>query len=399
MVDEGDGTPSPRSHRAAPLPPGALAQRVGRLSGVAAGVGLLLVGLGLFTAIAPPHEFYPDPLDGYDPPFLVVAGVLFLILAPRLLERTPAAWLFTLFPPLLALVAVVISPDFYSVVGAAAAVGFVVGLARYRSGFYRASSEAARTRELAVIITGLLTLLFGTVGARWLGGQFNPTLRGWPEALYFTVTTISTNGSQIEPATDAARLFVVGLILLGVGTFLSAVVVIFLPFVERRLSGLTARLERAQMQELEQHVIVCGASPEASAAARAIRDSGARPLILSTDPQAVELLRSEGFRTHLGDPSVEDDLKDAGIDRAMALVVAQATDAENLLTVITARGLQPGLRIVAIATSETSIPKLRRAGANEAISVVRVAAELLASAALGTPGPSSPRTGRPVGAG
>jgi voltage-gated potassium channel len=389
----------PVRHRAPLLPPGVLAQRVGRLSQGAAGVGILLIALGIADAVRAPHELYTDPLSGYDPPFVVVAGILLLVLAPRLVERTPASWLFTLFAPLLAASAAILSPNVYSIVGAAAAIGFVGLLARYRGGFYRPGTEQNRTRELAVIVTGLLTLLFGTVGARALSGQFRPALGGWPEALYFTVTTISTNGSQIEPATNLARLFVVGLILLGVGTFLSAVVVIFLPFVERRLTGLTARLERAQMQELEQHVIVCGASPEANAAARAIRDSGARPLILSSDSQAVELLRSEGFRTHLGDPSVEDDLRDAGIDRAMALVAAQPSDAENLLTVITARGLQPNLRIVAIATSETSIPKLRRAGANEAISVVRVAAELLASAALGTPGPSSPRTGRPATAG
>jgi voltage-gated potassium channel len=184
--------------------------------------------------------------------------------------------------------------------------------------------------------------------------------------------------------------FVVALILIGVGTFLSAIVVLFIPFLERRLSGISARLERAQMQELEQHVLVCGASPEAVATAKALRAAGARTVIVSPDSQALELLRSEGFRTHLGDPSVEDDLRSVGVDRAKALVVAQASDAENLLTVITARALQPGLRIVAIASSDSSLPKLRRAGANVAVSVVGVAAQLMSSAALGTDSPDGP---------
>ncbi len=347
--------------------------------------------LGLVSATRGAPELYRGALAGYDPPFSVVAGILLLVLAPRILERTPAAWLFTVLSAVLSGTAAVISPNVYSLAGAVLVLGFVAAMVRYRGGFYRTSAQASGTTELAVIVAGLLSLLFGTVGSRWLGNEFTPTLRGWPEALYFTVTTVSTNGSGIEPATNAARLFVVGLILLGVGTFLSAIVVLFVPFVERRLRRITARLERAQMHELEQHVIVCGASPEATATARALRAAGARAVVISPDSQAVDLLRSEGFRTHLGDPSVEEDLRSVGIGRARALVVAQGSDAESLLTVITARALHPGLRIVAIASSETSIPKLRKAGANEAVSVVGVAAQLMSSAALA---PTVPNGGR-----
>jgi voltage-gated potassium channel len=373
------------------LPPATFARRLLGLSGAAAGTGVLLIVLGVLSAAFPPGDVYRDGFSGYDPPFAVVAGILLIILAPRVRERTWFAWLFSLVAPVLTCFAAVLSPNDFSVAGAAAASVYVAAVYPYRSGFYRDTPSGTGATELAVILIGLLSLLVGTVGSRWLGNDFTPQVHGWPEALYFTVTTISTNGSTIVPATNGARLFVVLMILLGVGTFLSAVVVLFVPFVERRLSGLTARLERAQMQELEQHVIVCGASPEAVATARALRAAGARTVILSTDSQALELLKGEGFRIHLGDPSVEDDLKGVGVDRARAVVVAQASDAENLLTVITARALQPGLRIVAIATSDSSLPKLRRAGANEAVSVVNVAAQLMSSAALEANGGDTPR--------
>ncbi len=367
-----------------------------RLAVAAAWIGTTLVGLGLASAVWGAPEIYPGILPGYDPPFLVVAGILLLVLAPRILERTSAAWLFSVFAAVVSGIGAVVSPNYYSLPAALLVIGFGALMVRSRGGFYRASPQRSGATELAVIVAGLMSLLFGTVGARWLGNEFTPNLKGWAEALYFTVTTISTNGSGIEPATDAARLFVVGLILLGVGTFLSAIVVLFLPFVERRLNRLTERLERAQMHELEQHVIVCGASAEATATARALRASGARAVVLSTDSQVVDLLRSEGFRTHLGDPSVEEDLRSVGIGRARALVVAQGSDAESLLTVITARALQPGLRIVAIASSETSIPKLRKAGANEAFSVVGVAAQLMSTAALAGVAPGAGRD--PAGA-
>jgi hypothetical protein len=373
------------------LPPATFALRVQQLSGAAAAIGVLLIALGIASAAYPPHELYHDGFSGYDPPFAVVAGIALIVLAPRVRERATVAWLFSLLAPLLTCSAAVLSPNALSIAGAVAATGYVSALYRYRGGFYRGLRGRAGATETAVVVAGLLSLLFGTVGARDLGSQFQPTIQGWADSLYFTVTTISTNGSTISPTTNASRLFVVALILLGVGTFLSAVVVIFLPFLERRLSGLTARLERAQMQELEQHVLVCGASPEAVATAKALRTAGARTVIVCPDSQALELLRSEGFRTHLGDPSIEEDLKAVGIDRARAVVVAQASDAENLLTVITARALQPSLRIVAIASSDSSLPKLRRAGANEAVSVVSVAAQLMSSAALESDAADGPR--------
>ena len=383
MATAGPGAARSSRRHAVP-PPGALGRRVLQLSATAAGLGVLLIALGVDAAAYPPPELYRGALAGYDPPFVVVAGILLIVLAPRIRERTPFAWLFSLLAPVLTGAAAAMSPNFDSVAAAVAASLYVASIYPYRSGFYRGAREGSEATQLAVIVAGLLSILFGTVGARWLGNQFQPSVHGWDQALYFTISTISTNGSAIQPTSNPARLFVVALILLGVGTFLSAIVVLVIPFVERRLSGLTARMERARMQELEQHVILCGASPEAIATARALRSAGARTVMISPDSQALELLRTEGFRTHLGDPSVEEELRSVGIERARAIVVAQASDAENLLTVITARALQPSVRIVALASSDSSLPKLRRAGANEAISVVSVAAQLMSSAALET---------------
>ena len=389
-MTEATEAPGRPARRGLMLPPAAYSQRVLWLSWASGAIGAVLIALGVLSATAPLPVLYHDSFSGYDPPFPVVAGILLILLAPRVRDRGAFGWLFSLLAPSLTILAAAGSPDAYSIASAALSSAFVAAFYPYRSGFYRGVGGGSGATELAVLVTGLLSMLFGTVMARWLGNDFTPPVRGWADALYFTVTTISTNGSTIDPTTNVARLFVVALILLGVGTFLSAVVVLFIPFLERRLSGITARLERSQMQELDQHILVCGASPEAVATARALRAAGARTVIISPDSQALELLRSEGFRTHLGDPSVEEDLRNVGIERAKAVVVAQATDAENLLTVITARALQPSLRIVAIASSDSSLPKLRRAGANEAVSVVNVAAQLMSSAALESGTPDAP---------
>ncbi|HTP54007.1 MAG TPA: NAD-binding protein [Thermoplasmata archaeon] len=348
----------------------------------AALVGLLMVLFGLLSAARPPNEFYHTPLAGYDPPFDVVAGLLLFVLSFRIRKRSPVAWLFSIPVPILAGAIAVLSPNVLSIASTVASAALLAAIYPYRASFYIGSATGPEGTQLLLVVASLVSLLFGTVGAEWLGGRFEPHITSWGEAVYFTVATISTIGATYQPTTDTARWFEVTLILIGVGTFLSAIVVLFVPFLERRLSRIGERLERAQMQELERHVIVCGATPEAHATAIALREAGVRFVILTHDPAAVERLKEEGFRVHHGDPSVEEELSLVGVARARSLIVAQESDAANLLTVITARALQPDLRIVAVATAESSLAKLRRAGATESIGVVRVAAQLICAAAL-----------------
>jgi hypothetical protein len=346
--------------------------------------------LGVASALRPPAVLFRTAWAGYDPPFDAISGILLILLSFRLRERTLVARLFSLAAPILTGAIALLSPNLFSIPSAIASAAFVAFLRPFRRGTGHGSLTGPQATEFAVIVTALVTLLFGTVGARWLGPQFSPPVQGWGSALYFTVSTISTNGSIYEPATNAARGFVVLLILLGVGTFLTAIAVLFLPFVERRLARIAVRLERSEMEQLAEHVVVCGTSPEALATARTLRGEGVRPVVLGSDGRVLEALRQEGFATHTGDPSLEDDLRYVGIERARSLVVAQESDAANLLTVITARAMQPRLRIVAVAASEANLTKLRRAGADEAVSIVSVAAQLVSAAALDSSDPEKP---------
>ena len=372
-----------RGERRSALPPSRRARALWLGIGTAS-VGALLMVVGVLSATLPFRSWYPTPLAGYDPPFDVIAGMILLALSPRIGSRSAIAWLFSLLAPILTGAIAVFSPNPYSLSAAVAASALIVFLYPTRAGFYRAYPTDPDATQSAFLVASLLTVLFGMVGSRWLGNQFSPApgIQNWGEALYYTVSVISTIGAQWVPVTSTARWFSLVLILVGVGTFLSLIVVIFGPFLEARLQRIGERLERSQMQELDRHVIVCGASPEAEATARALRDAGVHLVVLAADARPLDLLKGEGFRTHLGDPSSEEDLRLVGIERARALVVAQESDAANLLTVITDRALQRQMRIVAVAALESTLPKLLRAGANEAISVVSVAAKLVSASAL-----------------
>jgi voltage-gated potassium channel len=363
-----------------PRPP--LVYRTPLIGVLTAVVGAAVFFLGLASSILVEPDIYRDFLTGYDPPFDAIAGLLLVAVSLRIRDRSPVAWLFSLLAPALTIFIAVFSPNLYSITAAGASTIVVALVYPYRAGFYRGSATGPQATQLLVVVAALVTLLFGMVGSRFLAGEFAPMIGGWGDSLYFTVSTISTNGSNYIPVTDTARLFTVLLILFGVGTFLTAVVVLFLPFLERRLEAIAERLERAQMEDLHDHVIVCGTNAEALATADSLRELGVRSVMLSTDQKTVDLLRAEGYRTHLGDPSSEEVLRNVGLDRSRALVAAMDSDAENLLAVFTARGMRPNLRIVAVAKQLALEGKLKKAGANEVISLVGVAAKLVSAAAL-----------------
>ena len=78
--------------------------------------------------------------------------------------------------------------------------------------------------------------------------------------------------------------------------------------------------------------------------------------------------RAEDIAHVEGDAADDDALRQAGIDRARALIAVTPTDAINTFIVLTARGLCPNLFIVARADSVQNEAKLYRAGASKVVS-------------------------------
>ena len=88
-------------------------------------------------------------------------------------------------------------------------------------------------RYLMAIWVIFFVLVYGIAGAYFLGEQFKPPIKTLIQALYYTVITATTVGyGDFVPITDQARLFTVTLIFLGVGTFLSALVLIIQPLMK-----------------------------------------------------------------------------------------------------------------------------------------------------------------------
>jgi len=80
-----------------------------------------------------------------------------------------------------------------------------------------------------------------------------------------------------------------------------------------------------------------------------------------------------------GDATDDEILEQAGVHRAEGLITTLPNDADNVYVVLTARGMNPKLRIVSRAIDELSSRKLMRAGADKVISPYVIAGKRMAN--------------------
>ncbi|MGK7957176.1 MAG: TrkA family potassium uptake protein [Crocosphaera sp.] len=204
------------------------------------------------------------------------------------------------------------------------------------------------------------------------------------EAAYMTMITLSTVGfSEVRPLDDNSRLFTIVLILMGVIT---------IGYIVNRLTealiqgyfqdGIRQRQERRLIDTLEHHCIVCGYGRTARQVALEFQAEDVPFVIIDSRPEQVEEAKQLGYIVIQGDATLDECLINAKIDKAVCLVSALTSDAENLYTVLSAKTLNPKIRAIARASTEEAVLKLQRAGADAVVSPYITGGKRLAAAAL-----------------
>lgn len=233
-----------------------------------------------------------------------------------------------------------------------------------------------RLRLLVFIF--LLVLALGTFGYS--------LIEGWSpfDSLYMTVITLATVGfREVHQLSEPGRAFTILLIVFGAGMIAYSVGSMIRFTVEGELRQLLGRkkLEK-QINKLVDHYIICGFGRIGNLICKEFL---ARPLpfvVVEKDPQLCQRLHDDGFLFVEGDATDDDTLIAAGIRTAKGLITAVTSDTENVYITLTARGLNPGLFILARAGEEGSELKLRRAGASKVISPYVIGATRMAQAIL-----------------
>ena len=233
-------------------------------------------------------------------------------------------------------------------------------------------------RNLRVVGLALLGLaLIGTTGFHYL--------EGWPwfDSLYMVAITFTTVGYQeVHPLSHAGRIFNLGLLLSGVGLVflgIGALTQALLEFELQQFFG-RRRMER-DISRLSDHYVICGAGRVGRAVAAELARKPVPFVVVENSPVKLERI-SEAWLALAGDATQEEVLRKARIEHAQGLVAATTTDAINIYIVLTARGINPRLKIIARASEEGAEKHLRTAGADAVVSPYAFAGHRIAQSFL-----------------
>ena len=197
-------------------------------------------------------------------------------------------------------------------------------------------------------------------------------IEGWSfiDSLFMTVTTVTTVGyGEVHPLSQAGRIFSVCLMLVGVGTVAYALSTTVQSIVQWELIETVGQRRRfREMNKLHEHFIICGAGRVGSRIIREVQRARLPFVVIEQEQQKVVDLIEQGGHVIIGDATLEETLREAGVEKARGLVACLPDDAGNLYVVLTARDLNHKLHIVARAVEEQAEPKLIRAGANRVVS-------------------------------
>lgn len=222
-------------------------------------------------------------------------------------------------------------------------------------------------RLFVYISTIIVVFAIGIAGTYLLGhyeNGFNVPINSPLEAAYFTVMTLTTVGyGDIVPVTNAARLFDMVLVLTGLGILLSTLTFVSTEFVNSRINTLTGRLNPFEKRLLKNHVVLVGTDSVNMRLSEKLKEKNVRFILLSSNRESVEQLRSTGVRAFFADETNEEQMSMFELGRAKSIIIDMRDKSHMVYAILLVRNLAEKSKIVAIAHSKDEETHIRSMGA------------------------------------
>ena len=216
--------------------------------------------------------------------------------------------------------------------------------------------------NIAIFLLSIL-ILSGIVGFKIISGF------SWIDSIYMTIITITTVGfGEVQPLDSQSKLFTVGLILTSAVTVGYALKVITEYLISKNdINELKQKKMQKTIDNLSGHIIICGYGRNGKQAAKKLKAHNHNFVVIEKSEQIIQKIKGDNLNCIFGDANEDNILINAGIDRASCLISALPNDSENVFVVLSARQINPNIRIISRASDETSYSKLKLAGANNVI--------------------------------
>lgn len=240
-------------------------------------------------------------------------------------------------------------------------------------------------RRVKRIVVGIVAIvLIGTIGYKIIGG---PRV-GFLDALYMTAITITTVGyADVVGAGDtvAGKVFTIVYVFFSVGTIFYMFTSLAAFMVEGEVRNVFKRRNmEKRIDKMRNHYIVCGIGMVGLYIVRELYDTKRPQLVVDTDPGKFDLLKMRAIDVPvlLGDATENELLEKAGIREAKGLFATTNSDNDNIVIALTAKQLNPQLRVICRCNDTKNTDKIKRAGADAVVALnyiggLRMAAEMI----------------------
>ena len=347
---------------------------------------------------------------------VLLIGLTFLIggrLIPWMLEHVAATRSRELFTLTVLVLALGIAVGSAQVFGVSMALGaFLAGMVVRQSDFsFRAASEALPMRDaFAVLFFVSVGMLFNPAHLMESPGLVLATLAiilvGKPLAALVIVLVLGyAPRVALSVAVALAQIGEFSFILATVGRSLgvlgeseantliaaSIISISLNPLLYRLIVPLESRVKHTRLWQMlearstprkpegaetilgdmpvsRDRAIVIGYGPTGMTLARLLGENGIDPVVVEMNLNTVRHLHTEGIAVIYGDASLQETLKEAGVENAVAIILTSAGMQGGEEVIRVSRSLNPRVRIIARTAYLRDIPVLRRAGADAVFS-------------------------------
>ena len=253
------------------------------------------------------------------------------------------------------------------------------------SEFIKVLSEKRVELVTLFIFMAFITFTAGTAMFFFEADAEKGQITSFFDSIYWALVTMSTVGyGDITPQTTEGRVVTLVLIVAGLGVISFFTSIIVSAFGEKmheiRTQRVFSELERKHIE-----IIICGFGRVGQVVAERLASDKTLFVIVDPDEESIGSAKHKGYLAVQGDAQESEFLENLGIsERATRLLCLTGDDVVNVYITLSARQMNPGIEIISRVNHSENVTKMKRAGANHAVSPYEVVG-LIAAEYVGQP--------------
>ncbi|MDD3151057.1 MAG: NAD-binding protein [Candidatus Gastranaerophilales bacterium] len=211
-------------------------------------------------------------------------------------------------------------------------------------------------------------------------------IEGWSvlDSFFMSVETLTTVGYGLnEPLTTQGKLFTIIYIIFGVFLFLYLASEfaqhVFMANFNKRFR---VKSMENKIKKLKNHYLVCGFGRTGKEIVLQLQNNNIPFVVIEKDENLESVMEDMNILYLPGDATEDETLKNAGIDRAKGIFCTLSDDVDNLYLTVSAKNINPDLKIITRCVKTSNEQKFKNAGATQTILPYEISARRMVASVV-----------------